>query len=279
MGETKRQHYVPVCYLKNFSEDGIRVHAFLKKHNLNKLIGIHDLCCEKDFYTIDSEFVASGKDKLELENEYWAKEERALIEVLSYFSSLYERISNYPNSSTWDCTKDEKHKIARSITKMFLRGKRVRNLSEAYFKYIENLNPNKLTHDKALFHARQFYTNEEESEELIADLVSGNWTLFISENNPFITSDNPVCVVRPNTTMLGILGEKPSITYFPVSSNMLIEIKLESNRQSFVDSAVIAQATLTQEMMNNNHQFLFANNFVISKDKGHLIQLINKISN
>ncbi len=50
----KKQHYIPLCYLKWFSPDGKSLYTYDKKASMMSV------CCEDNLYTISDEFVAKN---------------------------------------------------------------------------------------------------------------------------------------------------------------------------------------------------------------------------
>ncbi len=71
MGETKRQHYVPVSYLKRFSFDEKRLYTFLISNSCCEPKGVTDVCVSKKYYTLSPETVKLGYDPLMLEKKYF----------------------------------------------------------------------------------------------------------------------------------------------------------------------------------------------------------------
>lgn len=58
--QTKKQHYIPRCYLKWFSSDGKSIHTYDKKLSKKYDASLMSVCFEKDLYTISDEFVAKN---------------------------------------------------------------------------------------------------------------------------------------------------------------------------------------------------------------------------
>ena len=74
MGKDKKQHYIPQCYLRLFSDDQKHIWTFDKKKGSEYSSTITDICTKNDFYTISREYVESneGISPLSLEKGFFA---------------------------------------------------------------------------------------------------------------------------------------------------------------------------------------------------------------
>ena len=65
MEEHKRHHYVPVCYLKQFTyEKGSITHIYDKKTDKIFPQNIKDICCKDYFYRLSNEYLESQNEDL-----------------------------------------------------------------------------------------------------------------------------------------------------------------------------------------------------------------------
>ena len=74
-----KQHYIPRCYLKRFSDNEKSIHTYDKQHSKRYNASMMSVCCEDDLYTMSDEYVRSnneeGKstiDNLSIEKEHFA---------------------------------------------------------------------------------------------------------------------------------------------------------------------------------------------------------------
>ena len=58
-----KQHYIPRCYLKRFSDNEKSIHAFDKAHNKSYRASLMSVCCEEDLYTLSDEYVKKSRDE------------------------------------------------------------------------------------------------------------------------------------------------------------------------------------------------------------------------
>ena len=78
----KSHHYIPQCYLKNFSENGICLFVYNKDYSKSYVQAINKTCCIKDFYTLPKIYCENQLEPLFLECEYFAKEIEPKYSVL-----------------------------------------------------------------------------------------------------------------------------------------------------------------------------------------------------
>lgn len=64
MGKTNQlQHYIPQCYLRNFSVDKKSIHVYDKKLSISYRMAINKCCCQKDLYLIDEASIENQDNK------------------------------------------------------------------------------------------------------------------------------------------------------------------------------------------------------------------------
>lgn len=85
-----KQHYIPRCYLKRFSDNDKSIFAYDKTTSKSYRASLMSVCCEDDMYTLSDEYVEKTKEEtgaelnnLFIENDYFAKEiERYYFKVI-----------------------------------------------------------------------------------------------------------------------------------------------------------------------------------------------------
>lgn len=65
----KSHHYIPQCYLKNFSENGTYLFVYNKDNSKSYVQAINKTCCIKDFYTLPKTYCENQLEPLFLECE------------------------------------------------------------------------------------------------------------------------------------------------------------------------------------------------------------------
>ena len=79
--QTKRQHYIPRCYLKWFSANGKSIYTYDKKLSKAYDAPMMSVCFENNLYTISDEFVARNNaesgtseiNRLTIERDFFSK--------------------------------------------------------------------------------------------------------------------------------------------------------------------------------------------------------------
>jgi hypothetical protein len=84
--KNKKQHYVPRCYLRGFSNNGKGIFTYNKSLERSFQIGIKDACQIDDFYKIHRKFVD------EPDYHITTDELQALIEKVTRMQDVVERI-------------------------------------------------------------------------------------------------------------------------------------------------------------------------------------------
>ena len=88
--QTKKQHYIPRCYLKWFSSDGKSIYAYDKKLSKAYDAPMMSVCFENNLYTISDEFVArnnaeagtSAINRLTIERDFFSKDVEPNLDLM-----------------------------------------------------------------------------------------------------------------------------------------------------------------------------------------------------
>ncbi|MGG5461840.1 DUF4238 domain-containing protein [Clostridium sp. B9] len=245
---TKKQHYIPRSYLKEFSKindnsddkkNKILVFDKLRKKSYGS--NVYDIACENLFYEIEN--APTITERQIFETTFSEMESKFLV-LLKKFRRLCEEENNYFNALI--TTKEQRLEFSFYIVLQWIRTKKYRDI-------IRNFNDNAMTKImkfyKEEFLGEKFDTNNKgyKIDEKIMHLNSlldsnyiGALTNFISNSHwmfiknetqtPFITSDNPVCRI-PKYYVDEIYGEKIYPIFsdtleinFPLSPNILLRI-------------------------------------------------------
>lgn len=254
MSQNRKQHYIPQCYLKKFSDNSKSVWAYDKELGTILQPSISNICCGKNLYTITEEFVneniskGNGITKLLFEKDFFANKYEPLY--LQYLNMLEDEAENCIGKgvSTMSLTDEDRLVFANLIAIQFLRLPQIKDFDVNLFNGItpkmlrlftqglakETNNPDlwKLRieasiQDKAVYHAQTSYLNAELLKKYASDLVNNIWTFSYSKESKFYTSDFPICVnphkqgVRPID--MGLVQEGVELT-FPISKNLMLTI-------------------------------------------------------
>lgn len=245
-----RQHFIPQCYLKNFSENGEKLFTFDKIQNKSYVSSINRICCIDDFYTLPEgsidKYTDERKNQLYIEYDFFAKE------IEPKYSKLLQKIIKgkddwikKKNNSTLFSV-EEKFEFAYYLALQWYRTPYMRhNLVElsqknmpkllSIFTEIVSLIENDSTYneldihyklEEKSSHANLFYDNPKIIE--MANLLMNNyWEFSVSKKNNIYTSDFPITVkshvenIRP--IFLGLLSFSSELT-FPISKNIVLTI-------------------------------------------------------
>lgn len=260
--EHKRHHYIPQCYLRNFSLDGHSLWTYdkVKSEKYTYPSAIDNICCIEEFYTLPigcvNMYDEERKNQLFIECDFFAEN----IES-QYCSMLQKIISNkemwIDNPEQLAITKEEKKEFASYITIQWLRTPyqrdKIKNFDDDVIPQmirilqqglaIEQNNPEiaklKIDYqiDPVIEHASMTFMNDELVAKYSNALLSGFWEFSVSSKNDIYTSDCPIVVeshvknVRPICEGLASYGSEVS---FPISKNIILTIW---DREYFTDKS------------------------------------------
>lgn len=245
---TENQHFVPVCYLRNFCPDSEqkkkspRVWVYDKFSKSSKFRGAKSICYSNKLYSInstsetlitnnisDKETIFESHYLHDFEQEYSPKLRDAI-------ASLKER--KFGGQQKMD--------ISLFIAIQYLRDPIIKFLSadnedipfltlpEEYKKLVGN-SP-QLLEDPSMRHFMYWYGNKNVIVPLVRSLALSEWTIHYNHDDVFFTSDNPVCLGQDKHYNNDVKEKvnAPSLNIlFPLSKNVLIQIRQVIQKDSF----------------------------------------------
>ena len=253
MEEHKRHHYVPVCYLKQFTyEKGSITHIYDKKTDKIFPQNIKDICCKDYFYRLSNEYLESQNEDLlnplSIELDFFAK---SIEEDYDFFLKWLHAESTYRYNSDnqyLDLTFEKKFNIARFITIQYLRTPIIRDLVvtentrfedkmlrlfkqglaiEKNNPYISNLSLLN-TIDIVSTHAIETYLDNNYVDSIANHLAKSYWHFYYCPNEKFYSSDNPVTIIHRNKDCF--IGKDYGLTDYgaevsiPINPNLFLTI-------------------------------------------------------
>ncbi|TWF39603.1 uncharacterized protein DUF4238 [Chitinophaga polysaccharea] len=290
----KKHHYVPVCYLKGFSENGKSLFVYNKNKNKSYSQSTKNVGCEEDLYTVKDKFIAKEKmptwDEKYFEKQFFSSGIEAEYGI--QLANIKEKATRWILNPNKDAvlTSLEKEELSLSIVVQFLR---LPEVSERFYKMYNSANRKRLDlinaffkaenpewkdsmdlvqtnedrEQKAVIHA-QIYTSQQLLDEGREILLKKAWGFMVSSSNDLYTSDYPIATISqiPNQPFVFQgLGMKGAQVLFPLASNILLsmyDVECFDNKNFALDSFV----PLTNRMRdrNNLYQYAFANRDVYS---------------
>jgi len=238
---TNDQHFVPVCYLKNFCGDSEqaarkknpRAWRYDKLSKRPEFKGVQSMCFSHKLYSISSksESVISNSVK----NKETFFESYYLHDIEQTYSPILKNIIA--------CIKqrklagEQKEQLSKFIAIQYLRDPIIKCLCEGneeipYFKLtkeyelLSQMCPD-ILNDPSMRHFMFAYGNNDVINTFARSLAYSIWTIHYSPNDVFYTSDNPVCLAedKPSEQSDGSkLGQKKLHIVFPVSKNIMLQI-------------------------------------------------------
>ena len=228
---TKDQHIVPVCYLKNFCSEqeqgkkNPKVWCYDKLSKHSKFIGVESICYSQKIYSINSNSETiidnSIKDKETVfESQYLHDIENAYSPFLK---GVIDSLLRHELSG------EQKRKLSTFIAIQYLRDPMVKGLCRlddepfyslpAEYNKLINDHP-EIKEDPSMMHYMYAYGNRDLITLMTKTMATYEWTFFYDMNDGFYTSDSPLC------SGYEILddGKKKDHLFFPISKNILLQM-------------------------------------------------------
>ncbi len=248
-----KQHYIPRCYLRRFSDNDNSVFAYDKHLSKSYLASMMSVCCEDDMYSISDSYIEDDEketgqrlDQLSLESHYFANG------VEPMFSRLLQEIDVIKDE--WISQKEqyrlqfkEKREVAMHLVTQFFRHPQLKDSTVddvlrmekaeldmvkhllATIKGDESINDLKIgvQCEAPVLHAQSTYLNDELLMDFASAIANNIWIFLVSENGDFYTSDFPI-VVHPHvknspSTYMGLAQYGGELTY-PLSPSLMLVV-------------------------------------------------------
>jgi hypothetical protein len=249
----KNHHYIPQCYLRNFSSNKTSIWAYDKIKSNSYPTAIDSVCCLEEFFTLPQGSIDvyddERKNQLYLECDYFANNiEPAYGRMLSEITSNKEKwlknnselaISNKYEfakltaiqwlrlPSQRDALKNLRQNTMPKIIDLLKEGMAIETGNDEYNNLDTNTLVSELTPNPVLDHANILFANEEMINLYATAIANNFWEFSVSLNDDIYTSDFPLVVnphvsnVRPICEGLASYGSELS---FPISKDIVLTI-------------------------------------------------------
>lgn len=294
-----KQHYIPRCYLKRFSDNEKSINTYDKLHCKRYNASMMSVCCEDDIYTISDEYVKSnneeGKgsiDKLSIESGHFAK----TVEPL--YSQMLKQIDDIKEE--WISGKDhyrllhvEKRELALHIVTQYFRLPQIGDSMVDDYVRMEKAGIDMLKHimasqtgneefksleigikcEKPALHANLSYLNDETLMSFAEAIANNIFVFWFSSEKDFYTSDFPIVVsphiedVRP--MYMGLAQYAGELT-MPLSPEIVLSVYDRAyfkNKVSLdgcfieADAKELRRQNLLRYFYASHHVFSYKNDF------------------
>lgn len=248
-----KQHYIPRCYLKRFSDNDKSIFTYDKQQSKAYPASMMSVCCEDDMYSISDSYIEKNNEetgshlnRLSLEHSHFANS------VEPMFSQLLQSIDVIKDE--WISQREqyrlqfkEKRELALHLVTQFFRHPQLKDSTvDDYLrmekagidmvKWIlakekgdESINDLKIDVqcEAPVLHAQLTYLNNETLMDFAGAIASNIWMFLVSKNSDFYTSDFPI-VVEPHVKnarpmYMGLAQYGGELTY-PLSPSLMLVV-------------------------------------------------------
>ena len=297
--ENRIQHFVPQCYLRNFSPNDTYIFIYDKTERKPFRNAVDKVACDDYFYDLPAKTI-ENINEIPFGTQFYEKEFFA-NNVEKIYAKILEKIVNYGNSWLRSenideiITKEEKEIFAQLIAIQYLRMPDIRvKYSDARKKQVDcridiikgllihekpklkkEIESLQFEYDKAfdpILHSEMF-ADEELYVGIANQIINKHWVYFITDNNDFYTSDNPI-VIKPHVKNkapfyegFGMYGAE---IIFPISSSILLTMldnnhfkDIEQTSDSFnkITDCKKREYNCIQYMHSNRQTYSYNNDF------------------
>lgn len=233
MAKDRKHHFVPVCYLNHFKQNG-HLHYYSKKRQEENYCTVDAICQETYFYLIKQK---SWWKTFEIEKDFFDRNvETPMGPLIAQIEKTIKGVMTENSQMAKIVLNEEKRRsLASMIFIQFFRTPRFRKyyegrtatrkgISSVTHKYTEE----KVT-DPVLVHALSTYLNPHKLEEVVSYLVGGQWIFRYSDEAVFLTSDNPVVWIplmgsKQERFTIENIHKSKCFLYYPITPNIVLEI-------------------------------------------------------
>lgn len=277
MGMNKKHHSVPRCYLDHFTING-QIHKYSKKRKQHNICSVDDVCESNYFYLITEK---SWWKDLELEKDFFSHNvEPALAKMIETIeNSVKTALPEGSDVVKLLINKDTRRSIASQIFIQFYRTPRFREYYKN--KTLIRSGISSVTHEPAeekvtddvLVHALSTYINKPLFEKTVEYLSNNQWVIRYSDDDVFLTSDNPVVWIplkekETDVFTVGNIGESRCFLYYPITPHIVLEIYDKDMKSLSPDyDNLLIRCDAEHEAFLNYHTIINAADDVILRDK------------
>lgn len=296
--ENNKQHYIPQCYFRNFSENKKSIWVYNKRNSKSYTQSIANIAYKDDFYKlaekiVDGETITSANM---LEKEFFANNlEIMYSDCLKLFASkTKEWLNNHENNPVID--KKTKDIFSALIALQYLRmpniremhidaNKKVNNYTfelykEFYKTQVEekqytSIDSITLEYDDELQSLEHFYIYGDQKliDSYQDQLVNKIWVFYVTEQNNVYTSDNPI-LTKPHIAnqpcFYSGFGMNGVEVIFPLNDSLVLTMWDEKyftekreldNTFCLIDSKLLREYNLYQYLFSNSETYCVDDNF------------------
>lgn len=277
MAQDKKHHFVPICYLNHFKQNG-HLHYYSKNRQEEKYCAVNAICQETYFYLITQK---SWWKTFEIEKDFFSKNvETPLGPMIAEIEeSIRNSMSDDNSNVKINLSEGTRKSLASMIFIQFYRTPRFKKYYEGrklIRQGISSINheftKEEIT-DPVLVHALSTYLNPQKLNKVVSYLMSGQWIFRYSEKPVFLTSDNPVVWIplkgpKQERFTIGNIDDSKCFLYYPITPNIVLEIydKDTKNLPRDFDNLVI-RADSERIAGTNLNTIINAEDIVILLDK------------
>ena len=233
MAKDKKHHFVPVCYLNHFKQNG-HLHFYSKMRQEENFCTADAICQETYFYLITQK---SWWKTFEIEKDFFDKNVESPLEpmITKIETSIKDSLTENCSIAKIILNEETRRSIASMIFIQFYRTPRFKNYYEG--KKLIRQGISSITHeftkeeisDPVLVHALSTYLNPHMLNKVVSYLMSGQWVFRYSDERVFLTSDNPVVWIplkgpKQERFTIGNIDESKCFLYYPITPNIVLEI-------------------------------------------------------
>lgn len=297
--ENRIQHFVPQCYLRNFSPNDKYIFIYDKIERKPFRNAVDSVAYNDYFYELPTKTI-KNINEIPFGTQFYEKDFFA-NNVEKLYAKILEKIVN--NGNSWlrseyideIITKEEKEIFAQLIAIQHLRMPDIREeYSDARKKQVDceidiikaflihekpklknEIESLQIQYDKAfnpVLHS-EMYADEGLYVGIANQIINKHWVFYITDNNDFYTSDNPI-VIKPHVKNqapfyegFGMYGAE---IIFPISSSILLtmldnnhfkDIEQTSNSFNKITDYKKREYNCIQYMHSNRQTYSYNNDF------------------
>ena len=305
--EYRRNHYIPECYLKGFSDNENIVWIYNKKNSKSYPKSVSDIFYKKDFYLIDENLIPEeGKDMINyksIEYDFFAEQ------IENQYADFLRRVKNVTEDlkkQDLSCIRmmipeDWVEHISLQLLIQYIRTPEARkqslellNTVRPCFDILANSSSfsekekekyksdSQKSYGDAIDHFMVLFNKEKVIEPFCSILRNKIWSIYFSSNAEFFTSDSPIILEREGTDKeIGFMEFNLSnlnITY-PITRNLLVRLwDRESYKALEPFDRIVRVVDEKFVKCENVRQYIWANSEIVcSKDNSTFFKTITNI--